>query len=60
MADDRSDTRTWLELAVGLYDRLTGRGAEITYDFNDLAGAGESILWLPVAGAFRPGSTGRG
>ncbi|MES3518070.1 MAG: hypothetical protein PPP58_10440 [Natronomonas sp.] len=30
------ETRTWPELAIGLYDRLTGRGAEITYEFDDL------------------------
>jgi len=30
------DVRTWPELAVGLYERLTGRGAEITYEFDDL------------------------
>jgi len=30
------DTRTWPDLAIGLYDRLTGRNAEITYDFDDL------------------------
>lgn len=29
----RSDTRNWPELAIGLYDRLTGREAEIIYDF---------------------------
>jgi len=29
------DTRTWPELAIGLYDKLTGRGAEITYEFED-------------------------
>ncbi len=29
-------TTTWPELAVGLYDKLTGRGAEITYEFKDL------------------------
>ena len=29
-------TTTWPELAIGLYDRLTGRGAEIQYDFDDL------------------------
>jgi hypothetical protein len=29
------DTKTWPELAIGLYDTLTGRGAEITYDFED-------------------------
>ncbi len=30
-----NDTQTWPELAIGLYDKLTGRGAEITYEFND-------------------------
>lgn len=31
----KDDTQTWPELAIGLYDRLTGRQAEITYDFQD-------------------------
>lgn len=30
---ESSDTRTWPELAIGLYDKLTGRNAEITYEF---------------------------
>jgi hypothetical protein len=34
--DGIDDVRTWPELAVGLYERLTGRGAEITYEFDDL------------------------
>lgn len=29
------DTKTWPDLAIGLYDRLTGRGAEIAYEFQD-------------------------
>ena len=29
-------TKTWPELAIGLYDQLTGRGAEITYEFEDM------------------------
>lgn len=29
-------TKTWPELAIGLYDRLTGRNAEITYEFDDM------------------------
>lgn len=33
MADD---TKTWPELAIGLYDKLTGRGAEITYEFDNM------------------------
>ncbi len=31
-----SNTQTWPELAIGLYDKLTGRGAEITYEFDEL------------------------
>lgn len=30
-------TTNWPDLAIGLYDRLTGRGAEIVYDFEDLS-----------------------
>jgi hypothetical protein len=29
-------TKTWPDLAIGLYDRLTGRNAEIAYEFSDL------------------------
>ena len=29
-------TTNWPDLAIGLYDRLTGRNAEITYDFADM------------------------
>jgi len=29
-------TTNWPDLAMGLYDRLTGRNAEITYDFQDM------------------------
>ena len=29
------DTRNWPELAIGLYDKLTGRGAEISYTFDN-------------------------
>ncbi len=36
MAANTAETRTWPELAIGLYDRLTGRGAEIEYEFNNL------------------------
>lgn len=37
--------QTWPDLAIGLYDRLTGRRAEIAYSFEDFdvdvpAGAG--------------------
>lgn len=29
-------TTNWPELAAGLYDKLTGRNAEITYQFENL------------------------
>ena len=29
------ETKTWPDLAVGLYDRLTGRDAEISYNFDN-------------------------
>ena len=35
-AERVDETTTWPELAIGLYDRLTGRGAEITYEFEDM------------------------
>ena len=31
-----TDTNTWPDLAIGLYDRLTGRNAEITYEMENL------------------------
>ena len=60
MADDVTTTtnnsqatHTWPELGIGLFDQLTGRGAEITYEFDDFevlvpskAGAdGEHARW---------------
>ena len=30
-----NDTQTWPDLAIGLYDKLTGRNAEIAYAFED-------------------------
>ena len=35
MAEEKQETKTWPELAIGLYDQLTGRNAEITYEFDD-------------------------
>jgi len=38
ISEERIDeTESWPELAIGLYDRLTGRGAEIVYEFDDMA-----------------------
>lgn len=34
MAAEQSST--WPDLAIGLYDRLTGRNAEITYEFSQM------------------------
>ena len=33
---NENDTQNWPELAIGLYDKLTGRDAEISYAFDDL------------------------
>lgn len=30
------ETTTWPDLAIGLYERLTGRGAEIIYEFEEM------------------------
>ncbi|MEM0965517.1 MAG: hypothetical protein AAGJ81_05155 [Verrucomicrobiota bacterium] len=47
MATENEHTTTWPELAIGLYDKLTGRNAEITYEFDQLevsvpSGTGDS------------------
>lgn len=47
-------TTNWPDLAIGLYDRLTGRGAQIEYAFEDMqinvpSGTGEAAehaKWL--------------
>ena len=31
-----NQTTNWPELAIGLYDKLTGRNATINYEFKDL------------------------
>jgi hypothetical protein len=33
---DREHTTNWPDLAIGLYDRLTGRNAEISYELDDM------------------------
>jgi hypothetical protein len=37
MSERIENTTNWPDLAIGLYDRLTGRGAEITYEFDNMA-----------------------
>ena len=39
---DATQTKTWPDLAIGLYDRLTGRNAEISYEFDDMRVQGPS------------------
>jgi hypothetical protein len=34
--DATEEPTTWPDLAIGLYDRLTGRNAEILYEFEDM------------------------
>ena len=36
MAERTKDTTNWPDMFVGLYDRLTGSNAEITYAFDDM------------------------
>ena len=36
MAETIENTTNWPDLAIGLYDRLTGRGAEIIYEFDNM------------------------
>ncbi len=36
MSDKSTETTTWPDLAISLYDKLTGRNAEITYEFNNM------------------------
>ena len=31
-----ADTQSWPDLAIGLYDKLTGRNAEIAYEFDNM------------------------
>ena len=36
MSESIEATTNWPDLAIGLYDRLTGRNAEITYEFENM------------------------
>ncbi|MDZ4832277.1 MAG: hypothetical protein SGJ27_00610 [Candidatus Melainabacteria bacterium] len=36
LSETNNDTKTWTDLAIGLYERLTGRGAEIVYDMRNI------------------------
>lgn len=60
-------TTNWPDLAIGLYDRLTGRNAEITYEFSDMhvsvpSGTGsqaEHAEWV-LNGAMKIRTTSKG
>ena len=32
-----NEAQSWPDLAIGLYDKLTGRNAEISYSFDDFS-----------------------
>jgi hypothetical protein len=36
MEQNLPDSQSWPDLAIGLYDKLTGRNAEITYEIQGL------------------------
>ena len=36
MDNTTTEAQTWPDLAIGLYDKLTGRAAAITYEFREL------------------------
>ena len=38
-------SNSWSDLAISLYDKLTGRNAEIVYEFNDLE------IYVPLVAA---------
>jgi hypothetical protein len=47
-----SETHNWPDLAVGLYERLTGQNAEIIYDFENMtveipSGTGPDVRHAP-------------
>jgi len=50
--DNKNQIETWPELAAGLYDKLTGRNAAITYNFDNFklnvptkVGSTETTAW---------------
>ncbi len=46
--NDKTETTTWPDFAIVLYDLLTGRKAEITYEFDNLE------LFVPLASGSNP------
>jgi len=35
MSESKQNIQTWPDLAIGLYEKLTGKGAVISYEFED-------------------------
>ena len=60
-----NDTQTWPDLAIGLYDKLTGRGAQISYEMDDLnvrvpSRVGEDVTYARLGGLTGSGLLARG
>lgn len=52
MSNEAENTQSWPDLAIGLYDKLTGRNAQINYNFKELVigvpkkvGSNEKTEW---------------
>ena len=52
MSNEKENPQNWPDLAIGLYDKLTGRNATINYDFENLSvgvpkkvGSNEKTEW---------------
>jgi hypothetical protein len=37
MSQEKSSLQSWPDLAIGLYEKLTGKGAVISYDFENFS-----------------------
>ncbi len=46
--NDKPDTTSWPDVAIVLFDLLTGRKAEITYEFDNLE------IFVPIASGANP------
>ncbi|WP_194776117.1 hypothetical protein [Pararhodonellum marinum] len=52
MSQENKNIQSWPDLAIGLYEKLTGKGAVISYDFEDFSvgvpkevGSSEYTFW---------------
>ncbi|PRY89017.1 hypothetical protein [Mongoliibacter ruber] len=37
MSESKQNIQSWPDLAIGLYEKLTGKGAVISYEFEDFS-----------------------